>query len=840
MKMVTGKEHKLYESAFLDHFGQDDIEKWKAYYNRALKGEYFEVEEHYFHPKSEGIQYGQITLEPLTGADDKIFAVACQSKDITHIVKHKVEANQLMDSSLDVFCTVNEQGNFVYVSAAAFNHWGYLPEELVGKPLIDMILEEDVPKTNEIIAAIFSGQEIKSFVNRYKKKDGGIAYNLWSARWDNKTKLRYAVARDCKDKIEQEEIILQSEQRFKALVQEGSDLIGILDPEGNYTYVSPTSVSVLGMKPEEFIGRNAFEFIHPDDKEIVLASLQKISTENRVIVEPFRFLNHKKEWRWIESVLTNMLDNPAVKGIVANSRDITEKIEEQRKLKLLESVITNTKDAILITEAEPFDEPGNRIIYVNDAFTKMTGYDSEDVIGKSPRILQGPNSNKEELLELGRSLRNWEPYEMTTINYKKNGEEFWMNFSVTPVSDAKGWYTHWIAIERDVTEQKKAEESILQSNERFEKVTEATKDVIWDWDIINQTFYRSKAIKRFFGKEALTSLAQKDFWKEINFHPEDVVKIKDSIYEATANPSCTRWELEYRVINEHGATLYVIDRGLIIRNNEGKAVRMVGAMTDISEQKQMTVQLDELNQSLQQYTLELERSNEELEQFAFVASHDLQEPLRMISSFMDLLQRKYGDKLDEKGHQYIHFATDGAKQMKQIILDLLDYSKAGRPTEGKEDVDMNAVLSEFKQLRRKLISEKAASINSKDLPTLNTYKAAITQILHCLLDNALKYSLEGTPPIVELAFTENEKEWEFSIKDNGIGIDPQFVDKIFIIFQRLHNKNEYEGTGIGLSIAKRHAEFLGGRIWLESLLGEGSVFYFTIPKTTPTAPYPIA
>ncbi|MDZ4794998.1 MAG: ATP-binding protein, partial [Bacteroidota bacterium] len=225
-----------------------------------------------------------------------------------------------------------------------------------------------------------------------------------------------------------------------------------------------------------------------------------------------------------------------------------------------------------------------------------------------------------------------------------------------------------------------------------------------------------------------------------------------------------------------------------------------------------------------------ERSNEELEQFAFVASHDLQEPLRMISSFMDQLQRKYGDLLDEKGHEYIHFATDGAKRMKQIILDLLDYSRANKPTEGKEEVDMNEVLSEFKELRRKLISEKIASIKSGDLPTLNTYKAAITQILHCLLDNALKYSIEGTPPIVEIDVAEKEKEWEFSIKDNGIGIEPQFFGKIFIIFQRLHNRDEYKGTGIGLSIAKRHIEFLGGRIWLESAPGEGTVFYFTIPK----------
>ena len=342
----------------------------------------------------------------------------------------------------------------MYVSAASLNHWGYLPEELIGKAYKDLIVEEDIQKTNEIIESIQSGKDIKSFVNRYKKKDGSIAYNIWSARWDDRTKLIYAVARDGKEKIEQEEAILLSEQRYKSLVQDGSDLIRILDAEGNFIYVSPTSTSILGITPEEFMGKNIFDYIHPDDVAKALKCLQKITTEKKIIVAPLRFQNHEKKWRWMESVLTNMLDNPAVNGIVVNSRDVTAKIEKEHKLKLFESVITNTNDAVLITEAEPFDEPGPRIIYVNEAFTKMTGYSAEEVIGKTPRILQGPNSNSEELSRLSAAIRNWESCEITTINYKKNGEEFWINFTVTPVANEEGWYTHWIAIERDVTAQK--------------------------------------------------------------------------------------------------------------------------------------------------------------------------------------------------------------------------------------------------------------------------------------------------------------------------------------------------------------------------------------------------
>ena len=420
IKKLTGSEKKINQSIFTEGVSVGDVEKWKNYYKRAFKGEHFEIEEHHYHPGSNEIHYRKVTFEPLSEENKKVITVACQSKDITASVRQRSEANQLMDASLDVFCSINEQGSFVYVSAAASVLWGYSPEELIGKSYLGFVLEEDVLKTNEIAAAILNGEEVTTFTNRYKRKDNSIAHNIWSAKWDAKTKLMYAVARDGKEKIEQEEKIQQSEQRFKALVQEGSDLIGILDAEGNYTYVSPSSTSVLGIAPEAFIGKNAFDFIHPDDAERTLSSFKKITTENRVTIEPFRFQNHKKNWRWAKTVLTNMLDNPAINGIVANSRDITDEVEERHQLKLLESVITNTTDAILITEAEPLDEPGPRIIYVNEAFTKMTGYTAEEVLGKTPRLLQGPNSSKEELAKLSHAIRNWRPYELTTINYTRS------------------------------------------------------------------------------------------------------------------------------------------------------------------------------------------------------------------------------------------------------------------------------------------------------------------------------------------------------------------------------------------------------------------------------------
>lgn len=238
-----------------------------------------------------------------------------------------------------------------------------------------------------------------------------------------------------------------------------------------------------------------------------------------------------------------------------------------------------------------------------------------------------------------------------------------------------------------------------------------------------------------------------------------------------------------------------------------------------------------LKTELEKSKMNLLTKNEELEQYAYVASHDLQEPLRMVSSFMEKLKIKYADQLDDKGLQYIHFATDGAYRMKQIIQDLLLYSRISAPSEEIKTIDLNEVVAEYLTLRKQLITNKKARIEYDSLPVLRSLTAPITQIFHCLLDNALKYSKEHVSPVITIKFVDKDDFWQFAVIDNGIGIDDQFYEKVFVIFQRLHNRSKYEGTGIGLSITKRAVEFLGGSIWVESTLGVGTTFFFTISKS---------
>lgn len=399
----------------------------------------------------------------------------------------------------------------------------------------------------------------------------------------------------------------------------------------------------------------------------------------------------------------------------------------------------------------------------------------------------------------------------------------WLEVNAYPSEDGLSVFV------KDVTKEKMAFENVRQSNERFEKIAEATNDAIWDFDVENDRLFWGKGFSTLFGYDLDSLTPTLDLLVDF-IHPDDREKVANKIQQFFKSETLTSWFEEYRFLMANGYYAFVMDRAVFIRNQEGRVSRVVGAMTDISYRKEYEESLHALNQQLEQHTKELEISNKELEQFAYVASHDLQEPLRMVSSFIGLLEKKYGDVLDEKAHQYINFAVGGARRMRQIILDLLEYSRVGKNDEGLKITHLDEVLDEVCLLHRKIISEKKASITYQDLPALITYKSPMTQLFSNLIGNALRYSQEQVPPKIHISASSEKDFWLFAVSDNGMGIDPQFHDKIFIIFQSLHNKEKYGGTGMGLAIVKKIIENLGGKIWVESEEGKGSTFYFTLPK----------
>ncbi len=251
---------------------------------------------------------------------------------------------------------------------------------------------------------------------------------------------------------------------------------------------------------------------------------------------------------------------------------------------------------------------------------------------------------------------------------------------------------------------------------------------------------------------------------------------------------------------------------------------VVGASTihhDITQRKRVEMALKRTAQ-------ELARSNQDLEQFASVASHDLQEPLRMVSGYLQLIERRYKDKLDADVQEFIGFAVDGATRMSRLVSDLLDYSRINTRGKQPEPVAMESVLARALENLQAAIRDSDAAITHDPLPTVQGDASQLVQLLQNLVGNAIKFRAADRPVRVYIAAQKKDDEWVFSVKDEGIGIEPQYAQKIFLIFQRLHSRAEYPGTGIGLAVCKKIVERHGGRIWVESRSGQGATFFFTI------------
>jgi light-regulated signal transduction histidine kinase (bacteriophytochrome) len=243
--------------------------------------------------------------------------------------------------------------------------------------------------------------------------------------------------------------------------------------------------------------------------------------------------------------------------------------------------------------------------------------------------------------------------------------------------------------------------------------------------------------------------------------------------------------------------------------------------------------------ALREKTEELARSNEDLEQFAYVASHDLQEPLRMVTSYVQLLARRYQGRLDSDANEFIGFAADGAVRMRKLINDLLTYSRVGMRGNELEPTDSEAALAQSVNDLKVAIEESGALVTHDPLPTVMADRPQLGQLFQNLIGNAIKFR-SNEPPRVHISASRNGNGWTFSVRDNGIGIAPEYSERIFVIFQRLHSREEYAGTGIGLAICKKIVDRHGGRIWVNSEVGKGATFYFTLPAVKAVKTEPVS
>jgi PAS domain S-box-containing protein len=295
-----------------------------------------------------------------------------------------------------------------------------------------------------------------------------------------------------------------------------------------------------------------------------------------------------------------------------------------------------------------------------------------------------------------------------------------------------------------------------------------------------------------------------------------------------------QWAGELRQYTRDGRAVTVQSRWSLRRKEPGGAVAILEINRDISEQKRAEQERTRTREVLEQTVKDLERSNAELQQFAYVASHDLQEPLRMVAQFTQLLSERYGAALDNDAREFIAYAVDGATRMQTLIQDLLAYSRVGTRAGRFEWIDCNRVLATAVANLQASIRDNAAEIRHDELPTIRADRSQMAQLFQNLVGNAIKFRA-GESPKVHISATRDGSEWIFSVRDNGIGFEPQYAERIFVIFQRLHARDEYPGTGIGLAICKKIVERHGGRIWAESQPQQGTTFYFSIPEMRETA-----
>jgi PAS domain S-box-containing protein len=751
-------------------------------------------------------------------------------KNTTEQGKTMPSTPSLFDQDSQPYLSYDFDGNIIKFNPAFETLLQFEKNELIEKSFFSLVATSDLPLVRKNTSNAANGlptQFICSLVNKNNEK---VVVNIINTPLiqDGAVVGINAYVKEMTEKTVKNKILIEDEKRLllvlgrlKKVLDSSLDMICAFDEKGKFTYVSAACKEILGYKTKEVIGKIYLDFVHPEDVERSFEATKNIKKgvgttnfENRVFRKDGSIANLVWSSRWEASD----------KRYYCIARDATEKKLSEANLKASEekykTLFYNHSIPSWIYEIGTF-----QLLEVNEAAIEHYGYTQAEFLHlKLENLLFEGEIERHRRLSEQKDFYN-QKHKGLWKHKKKNGEIFYAEISSNSI-DYQGKRARLI-LSIDRTEQIIAEQELRKSNERFLFLSQATSDAMWDWDLQTNKVSWSEGLNKMFAFDNTQEPNQVD-WRYNNLHPEDRERVETKIKFHLEN-NIPQWEDEYRM-KAGNSFKYIYDRGYIIYNEKNEPVRMIGAMQDLTERKAHENMLQNLNNSLEKRAKELAESNEELERFAYVTSHDLQEPLRMVTSFLQLLEKRYKDKLDNKANEYINYAVDGAERMKQLILDLLEYSRVNSSKAEVEEVDVNNIIEDLKLTYKTFLSQTKGTINFTNLPKVEGNKTQILQLFQNVIGNAIKYR-SSLPPVINISFEEENGFYKFAIADNGIGIDPKFFHKIFIIFQRLHNREEYSGTGIGLAICKKIIDKHGGRIWVESNPGQGTTFYFTLPKS---------
>jgi signal transduction histidine kinase len=441
-----------------------------------------------------------------------------------------------------------------------------------------------------------------------------------------------------------------------------------------------------------------------------------------------------------------------------------------------------------------------------------------------PQDLEGVLQRREIILkEIGASY--WED-EYRFL--KADGKMAFVQDKGFIIRNAQGVAIRMIGATQDITHRKEFLNELLRVQQNMDALINNTSDMIWSYNTRMELIVGNQAF--LDGYKALTGEPVEEGMPILSdVLPYHIIEYWRPLYQRSLKgETFTSEQVYYEDMPDD--ELYYMISFTPIRNEKEEVVGAACFARNITELRKAYRKLEEMNQELLAKAEELSASNADLERFAFIASHDLQEPLRMVSSFLQLLRQRYQHQLDKKAESYIDFAVDGATRMKELIHGLLDYARVGNMSADAVAVDLNQVMRDVQILLKTKIEETNAVVLTDHLPIVpRANYTQMLQLLQNLLGNALKYRSEKDP-LVQVGVEDSGDTWTIYVKDNGIGFDMRYADKIFQVFQRLHQQRTFTGTGIGLSICKRIVEKMGGKIWVESMPGKGSSFFFTIVK----------
>lgn len=460
-------------------------------------------------------------------------------------------------------------------------------------------------------------------------------------------------------------------------------------------------------------------------------------------------------------------------------------------------------EAVLITDAD------GTPLYLNSAFSKLAGYQMDDLSLLNDAHLFRVRVNYDQVVS--EKATHWE-----TGLTKKNGTISWVKVSISPIVLADGGKgkVYTVADNPAIDQMKNL---LKESETRFTTLADASPVMIWMTDQDNLCYYFNKSWLDFTGRKFEEELGSG--WIR-GVHPDDMMSFNNinHLLLDRQNYSC-----EYRLKRNDGNYRHILEIGTPRFLPDNSFAGYMGSCLDITQMK-------EAQNELATQTHELKRSNEELEQFAYVASHDMQEPLRMIASYIHLVQKNIESGNLNEVNDFMKYVVDGVGRMQALINDLLQYSRVNKKGTAFTQVNLNEVLKIAVTHLVNRINENEAEVIFDVMPQLLGDQSQLIRLFQNFIDNAIKFKAVERKPIIRISVKELDNYFEFAVSDNGIGIDQKFYNRIFVIFQRLHTRTEYEGTGIGLAVCKKIVERHGGEIRLESKLGEGTTFYFTLKK----------